>query len=740
MPAFTFYKQLNAKDCGPTCLRMIARHYGKNYSAEMLRRMTGFNKTGVSLSAISHTAEQIGFRTRGVKITFDQLQEIPLPAILFWDQRHFVVITKANKRSVIIADPSTEILSYSKDEFLSHWAGGKTADGLRYGLALLMEPTPVFYGSINGKGQKITWRLAFKYLRKSRFQVGQVFVSLVLTSVLQLFIPFLTQNVVDKGIALQNLNFVVVLLSAQVMVIFSQTIVGLLRSRLLLRISNLLNLQILSDFWIKLTRLPLGYFDAHHTGDTMQRINDHGTIQNFITGTALNTLFSVLTFVVYAVALMTYSVSLFVAFIIGSIFYFGWIQLFLKLRRKINYEMFSLASKENSTTLQLVQGMQEIRLNNAEKRMRWGWENIQAALFKLTFRSLNYNQIQSVGATVINQLQNVVISYLVAKLVIDGRITMGAMLATQYIIGQLSGPIGQWVGFVQSAQDARISMERLNEIHEMADEEDGEKIYVQELPEKGKSISISGLSFTYPGSGNVAVLHEINLFIPQGKVLAIVGTSGSGKTTLLKILLKIYERYEGQIRVGEVSSARSVNGIMFDDIGHTFWRQQCGAVMQDGFIFNDSISRNIVVGQDEIDQLNLVRACQIANIYPFIQSLPNGFETQLGTEGVGLSQGQKQRLLIARAVYKNPDYLFFDEATNALDANTEKGIVENLSSFFNGRTVVVVAHRLSTVKNADKIVVMENGRIVEEGTHVSLSRLKGKYFELVKNQLEMEGA
>ncbi|ODT34983.1 MAG: ABC transporter ATP-binding protein [Sphingobacteriales bacterium 41-5] len=726
-------------DCGPTCLRMVARQYGKHYNADTLRQMAGFSKAGVSLLGISDTAEKIGFRTRGVKVTLQQLDEAPHPAILHWNQNHFVVLVSLSKQSAKIADPGKGIIKYTTNEFLKHWASSKNEEGQDTGVALLLEPTPVFYEAEGQKEKKLNWGLVLQYLRTAKWQLAQVFTALIITSLLSLVFPFLTQSIVDTGINTQNLQFVVIVLIAQLMLTFSQAIVGFIRSRLLLRVSNILNIQILSDFWIKLTRLPVSYFDAHHTGDTLQRIGDHRTIQGFLTGTALTTLFSVFNFVVYAIVLVIYSVQLFFVFCVGSIIYFVWVQLFLKIRRKINYATFHLSAKENNATLQLIQGMQEIRLNNAEKQKRWEWENIQANVFKLGFKNLNYSQIQSAGATFINQVQGLAISFIVARLVIDGQLTLGAMLAVQYIIGQLSGPVQQWVGFVQSLQDAKISMERLNEIHQLDDEENLEKSYLKELPES-KNILINDLTFTYPGAGNEPVLEKINLSIPENKVTAIVGASGSGKTTLIKLLLKVYEQYDGEIRIGADSSSpsgRGPGGGAFGFISHQYWRSVCGAVLQDGYIFNDTIARNIAVGEEDIDYGRLIKSCRIANIHSFIEALPNGYYTRLGAEGTGISQGQKQRVLIARAVYKDPEYIFFDEATNSLDANNEKEILENLEKFFKGRTVIVVAHRLSTVKNADKIVVLDRGKIAEEGTHEELTLLKGKYYELVKNQLEL---
>jgi ATP-binding cassette subfamily B protein len=706
---------------------MVARHYGKHYNADTLRQNIGFNKLGVSLLGISEAAEKLGFRTRGVQISFEKLQTASLPAILHWNQNHFVVLQSINKRKAKIADPGKGIISYNRQEFLRYWISNKNEYAGNVGTALLLEPCPAFYEGEGEKENKLNWGFIFQYLRQCRWQLVQIFISLMVGSALQLILPFLTQSMVDTGINTRNLQYITIVLIAQLMLTFSSTVMSFIRSRLQLRVSNSVNISILSDFWIKLTRLPVAYFDAHHTGDTLQRINDNRKVQAFLTGEAFGSLFSILNFIMYSVILVFYSVQLFIIFTIGSLLYFGWIQIFRPIRRKLNHESFYISGRENNATLQLIQGMQEIRLNNAEQIKRWEWENLQVGVFKLNFKSLNYGQWQSAGALFINQGKDIVLSFIVAKLVVQGELTFGTMLAIQYILGQLSGPVQQFISLSQSIQDAKISIERLNEIHQMEDEEPLDKSHLHYLP-NNKGISLKQLSFAYPGAGNTPVLDNISLEIPQGKVTAIVGASGSGKTTLLKLLLKVYSQYDGELKVGENN---------FRYISPSFWRRQCGAVLQDGYIFNDTIARNIAVGDEYIDQEKLLRSCSIANILSFIETLPNGFNTKLGADGVGISQGQRQRLLIARAVYKEPEYLFFDEATNALDANNEKAIVENLQQFFKGRTVVVVAHRLSTVKNADKIIVLHKGKIAENGTHADLTSIRGHYYELVRNQLEL---
>lgn len=730
---FPIYKQLDAMDCGPTCLRMVSKYYGSNISLEYLRNKSEYGKEGVSLLGLADTAESIGLKSLGAKLTFEQLiNDAPLPGILLWDQNHFVVLTpQSNKRKLKIADPAKGRVTLTKDEFLQHWISTRE-NGIGKGIVLLLEDTPIFkeqdFAEMDeSPKRKIGWQHLIKYLvanKKGLFQVG---LGILIGSAIQLVFPYLTQSIVDTGINTQNLNFIEIVLAAEMMLLFSQTIVDFIRSRILLHISIRINLSLLSEFWSKLLRLPLQFFDSKHPGDIMQRIEDYHRIQRFLTGTALDTFFSMTTLVVFSVVLLQYNSMVFFIFAIGSVLYFIWILFFLRYRRQLDNKRFSIASKENNATMQLVYGMQEIKLNNAENTFRWAWEGLQAGLFKVSLKNLFLSQYQQIGAFFINQGKNIFITFLVAQLVIEGKLTLGAMLAVQYILGQVNSPVERLINFTQEAQYAKISMERLNDIHTLEDEEPMHKQFNHYLP-SNHDIVLKNLFFTYPGVGNEPVLKNINVTIPQGKVTAIVGMSGSGKTTLIKLLLRFYENYKGEIILGNKN---------FKTVSPKFWRSVSGSVMQDNFIFNDNIRKNITVTDEKIDSEKLINACQTANILPFIESLPLGFNTKLGAEGHGISGGQRQRIAIARAVYKNPQFIFFDEATNSLDANNEKVILENLQEFFQGKTVIVVAHRLSTVKNADKIVVMEGGEIIEQGTHSDLIATKGKYYELIKNQLEL---
>jgi ATP-binding cassette subfamily B protein len=724
---FPFYKQPDSKDCGPTCLRIIAKHYGKLISLQEIREISETTREGSNLLKLSDAAEAIGFKSIGVKIDYDQLTEVPLPCIVHWNKNHFVVVYAIKKDVVHVSDPSYGLITYTKEEFLSRWIGNNATEQTKEGIALLLEVTPKFHKLHWESADKKSLRFLFQYLFKYKGLLIQLCVGLFVGSLLQLIFPFLTQSIVDVGIQNQDVNFIYVVLAAQVMLFLGKTSVEVFRSWILLHLSTRINISLVSDFFIKLMALPIAYFDTRMTGDIMQRINDHNRIENLLTGSTLSALFSMFNLVVFGAVLIYYSPFIFGIFAIGSLLYLLWITYFLKRRKELDYKRFSQLSQEQSTVIELVNGMQEIKMHNAERQKRWKWEFVQARLFKVSIQSLKLEQTQGVGSSVINELKNIIITFTSAVLVIEGNITLGMMLSIQYIIGQLNSPIGQMVGFIRSYQDAKISMERLAEIHEKKDEEDREKQLIK-IIKPDNDIKLKKVSFRYLGSDE-NVIKDLDMTIPANKVTAIVGASGSGKTTLMKLLLKFYVPNKGNIRYGEH---------YLESVSHKAWRDHCGTVMQEGYVFNDTIAYNIAVGEDTIDQERLIKATKIANIHDFIQSLPLGFNTKIGNEGIGISTGQKQRLFIARAVYKDPQLLCFDEATSALDAKNERVIMENLDNFFKNRTVIIIAHRLSTVKHADQIVVMEEGRIKESGTHQELLQLNGAYYNLVSNQLELE--
>jgi ATP-binding cassette subfamily B protein len=723
---FPHFKQHDAMDCGPTCLMMIAKYYGKHYSLQTLRDRCFITREGVSMLGISDAAESIGMHSIGARVTFQQLQEeVELPCIVHWKQRHFVVVYKINKNYVYVSDPALGLIRFTKEEFLNGWISTRE-EGQDQGLCLILTPTPNFYEAEDEKSNKIGMAFLFKYLRPYKKFLFQLLIGMVIGSLLQLLFPFLTQSIVDIGISTQDIGFVYLILIAQLMLFVSQSAVEFIRSWILLHISTRINISIISDFLIKLMKLPLGFFDTKMIGDILQRIGDHHRIEVFLTSSSLNIIFSMINLVVFGLVLAYYNLPIFFIFILGSVLYVAWVVLFMKKRRDLDFRKFAQLADNNSNLIQLIMGIQEIKLNNCEKQKRWGWERIQANVFKINVKSLTLSQYQMSGSVFINQVKNIVISFFAAKAVIDGNMTLGMMMAVQYIIGQLNSPIDQLINFMHMTQDAKISLERLGEIHNK-EEEATDIDKVKELP-LDRSLHINKLFFQYEGPHSEFVLKDLNLIIPEKKVTAIVGASGSGKTTLIKLLLGFYPATRGEIKIGDVQ---------LEAFSPRVWRQKCGVVMQDGYIFSDSIANNIGISSEIIDKQRLLYAVKMANILEFIEELPLGFNTKIGSEGHGLSQGQKQRILIARAIYKNPEFIFFDEATNALDANNELVIMENLNQFFVGRTVVVVAHRLSTVKNADQIVVLEKGAIIERGTHEELTRLKGAYYHLVKNQLEL---
>ncbi len=721
-----YTRQPDAKDCGPACLKMVAEYYGRHYSLDTLREETFIGREGVSLLGISRAAEKIGMRTVGGRLTFEDLKDkAPLPCIVHWNQNHFVVVYGIKSKKVLVADPGKGLVNYTNEEFCNHWLSTNTK-GEDKGVALLMEPTRLFYDN-KGEAEPERSRLKFLlgyFLPYKRFFLQLVF-GLLLGSLLQLVFPFLTQAIVDTGIGNKDIGFIWVVLIAQLMLLLSRTAIDFIRRRILLHIGTRINISLVSDFFIKLMKLPMRFFDTKLVGDLLQRIEDHGRIERFLTVQTLNVVFSVFSFFVFGVVLLVYNLNIFLVFLAGSIVYGLWVLLFLKRRRLLDYQYFEKQAISRNIVLQLINGMQEIKLQGCEQRKRWQWEDAQADLFDVNMKSLSLQQNQEAGGICINELKNILTTVLAAAAVIHGEMTLGMMLAVQYIIGQLNSPVEQLVGFVYQWQDVGIALERMNEIHTRKNEEN-ENRTVSAIA--NNDIAIENLCFKYDGALPNYVLDGISLKIPQGKVTAIVGASGSGKTTLVKLLLGYYSPNKGQITVGSEDMER---------FNLVWWRSICGAVMQDGYVFSDSIARNIAVTDDEIDMVRLRHAARIANIADYVESLPLGYNTMIGQDGQGLSQGQRQRILIARAVYKNPQFLFFDEATNALDANNERAIVENLNEFYKGKTVVIVAHRLSTVRNADNIVVLEHGKIVEQGTHAELTALKGRYFELVRNQLEL---
>lgn len=731
MNNFKVERQHDCMQCGIACLQMICNYYGKEYSLDSLSKICFATTEGVSMLGISETATSLGFHVVNVKCTVKTLTEVSLPSILHWNQNHFVVLYRIkNEKKFYIADPGKGLVTYSLEEFKKHWIS-TNSNGQDKGIAMFLETTPTFFTHQMEDKKKISGKRSFHflfgYVKKYRKYFGQVILGLIVGSLSQLVLPFLTQSIVDVGIKNQDIGFVWLILLGQLMLTISRTAIDFIRRWLLLHISLRINISLVSDFFIKLLKLPMSFFDTKLMGDLMQRMNDHSRVNNFLTQQTLNITFAMLTFVVFSVVLFFYNKLVFAIFLLGSILYGAWMTLFLKRRKLLDYELFEQQAINNNKTYEFITTIQESKLQDCEQRRRWEWEDTQADLFGVQMKSLKLQQTQEAGSIFINEVKNIIITVVAATAVIHGQMTLGMMLAVQYIIGQLNSPVEQLMNFFYSLQDVKISLERINEIHQM-DDENGKEGLLTSIEDKNEGIDIKNIMFKYDPHALRKTIDDVSIHVPQGKVTAIVGASGSGKTTLIRLMLGYYPVLEGTINIGNTD---------INKLNKKWWRRQCGVVMQDGVIFSESIARNIAVDDGDIDKERLLKAAEIACIKDYVKALPLKFNTKIGRDGVGLSQGQKQRILIARAAYKNPDYIFLDEATNSLDANNERSIVENLDKFYKGKTVVIVAHRLSTVKNADQIVVIDQGKVVEIGNHESLTTKRGAYYNLVKNQLEL---
>ena len=759
---FKFFKQLDSNDCGVSCLRMIANHYGRTFSVEYLRRISFITKEGVSLLTISKAAERIGFKTLKLELSFEYLVEtVPLPCILFYNKEHFVVLydikESGKNRSatkLCLADPGVGLINIDYHSFMQAWGDINT----QRGIVLALEPLQEFYrndptaeDTSPPKKKPNGFLFLGKYFLKYKKFFFQLLLGLMGGSLLALVFPFLTQSMVDYGIGHEQINFIVLVLLFQLTLFMGNTIIDFFRSYLLLHIGTRINISIISDFLIKLMKLPLVFFESKRTGDIMQRVDDHKRIESFLTQNVLNTFFSLVNLAVMIFVIAMYNTKILLIFLCGSLLSVGWNLLFMNRIKTNDYRLFNFYSRNRDDLFEIIRGIEEIKLNDFEIHRRWKWEITQFGLFKLNTKVLQLRQYQRIGATFFIQLMNILVTYIAAREVVNHHITLGIMLTIASLIGQMISPIEQLSTFFNAAQQAKLSLERLNEVHNQLNEEDDRKIIPEESffkpglgaavnssgylaiydpGEKGLGIEFRNVSFRYEGPGSPYVLKHVNLMIPFGKTTAIVGSSGSGKTTLLKLLLKFYEPNKGEILV---------NGQNLNNISAKWWRRKCGVVMQEGYIFSDTVRKNISTGDEFETDEKLWHSARVANIEQFINSYPLQMETKIGDAGVGLSTGQKQRLLIARAVYKNPELFLFDEATSSLDAKNEREIVSRLQEAVTGKTMVIIAHRLSTVKNADKIVVIEDGEIVEEGNHTELIDIRGRYFTLVKNQLELDG-
>lgn len=720
---FPFVMQRDSTHCGVACIEMLCKYYGNDVPYDNILDFSRATVNGMSFKQIKMTVEHFGFLTKSVFVSVDELKRTNKVCILHWNKNHYVVLYKTKDDCFYIADPAKGKLKYRHDDFVRCWSEDPKSES--HGYAMFVEPTDEFY-KIKVCGKDDNFRI-FSYLTHYARFIFLILLTLFLTGALLAFLPFLTQKTVDVGIKNKDMFFVMLILFGQLALTLGKVAFDFIRKWLLLKISMRINVSMVSGFLLKLVKLPMWFIEAKNIGDLQQRLSDHSRVNSFLTTQIPNVVYSIVLFFVFSVILLIYNSILYVFFVVFSILYALWTVVFLRRRKIVDYEYFDKQSINNIRTYQYINNLQEIKLQNCEERRCQEWKETQSQMFSVQTKSLKIQQAQELGGILINEIKNITMSAFTAYLVINGNFTLGGMLAIQYIIGQINGPVEQLIGFIYTCQDVGISIERINEIRNMPGEED---IYggVESFSQSDTAITVSHLNFSYDKFSDEYVLNDLNFSIKHGEVTAIVGASGSGKTTLLKILLGYYIPTGGCVQIGDKDlKTYSVK----------WWRRQCGVVMQDGVIFSDSIARNISIESDDIDYSRLDMAIKLSKAYDIIDSLPLGYNTVVGQEGITLSKGQAQRILIARAIYKNPDYLFFDEATNSLDAKNESEIAANLNEFFKNRTVVVIAHRLSTVRNADQIIVMDKGRIVEKGKHDELLRLKGFYYDLVKKQLEM---
>ena len=716
--------QMDAKDCGPASLKMVAKYFGRYYSLQYLRDKCGITKEGVSLLGISAAAESIGLHTAAFKCTIDDvIMKVPFPVIIYWNENHFVVVYHTNKKHIWVSDPCKGHVKYTRREFMEGWYL-KNEDK---GVLLALEPTADFKLSKQEKKQEKDSMISIlRYFMPYKKEFSLIFFVMLVVTLLQGILPFISKSVIDIGISTSDVNFINMVLIGNICILLSIMVFNVVRDWILMHITARVNIALISDYLIKLMKLPVTFFENKLLGDILQRAADHERIRSFIMNNSLSLIFSTFTFLLFSIILLVYNHVIFFIFLGGSVLYVTWVMLFLSIRKKLDWQYFEFLSKNQSYWVETVSAIQDIKIYNYERARRWKWEEIQARLYHVNKRVLAVTNMQNLGAHFIESIKNMAITFFCATAVIRGDITFGVMISTQFIIGMLNGPLIQFINFVVSAQYAKISFLRMNEIRQLEDEDELLSVGSTTILPENKSLVLKNVMFQYAAHLPM-VLTNINLRIPENKITAIVGSSGCGKSTLLKLLIRLYKPSYGTVSMG---------GMNVTALNLRKWRELCGVVMQDGKIFSDTIKNNIVLDDEKVDEVQLIKCCQIAQIKEEIDQMPRGFDTEIGERGRGLSGGQKQRLLIARALYRNPKYLFLDEATNALDTVNEQKIVKALNSAFENRTVVIIAHRLSTIRHADQIVVMDKGQIVEIGNHELLMKKKGNYYNLVSSQNE----